>query len=334
MPEEHPFAQFVRIIGKGPNLSRPLTEAEMTAAARMILAGEVEPVQLGAFLSILRLRTEVPVEGAGFIRAVRETLDVPRNPPAVDLDWPSYGGKKRQLPWYLLAALALAGNGVRILMQGVEGHTPGRIYAREALEALGIGAAASAEDAARQIERRNFAFLPLAVLSPCLDAIIALKPLLGLRTPVNTFARMINPFAAPHAIQTVVHREYRAIHRDTAALLGQPHMVVFKGEGGESERRPQKPVMVHSLHNGDTSEEEWPPLLAHTTVGADADMDLQRLDAVWRGTEEDAYADAAITGTIAIVLRLLGRACSPAEATELARRLWHDRDREPLGRAA
>ena len=48
---EHPFAQFVRIIGKGPKLSRPLTEDEMLEAARMILAGDVEPLQLGAFLA-------------------------------------------------------------------------------------------------------------------------------------------------------------------------------------------------------------------------------------------------------------------------------------------
>ncbi|HEC14206.1 MAG TPA: glycosyl transferase, partial [Rhodospirillales bacterium] len=35
MTEEHPFAQYVRIIGKGPNLSRPLTEDEMLSATRM-----------------------------------------------------------------------------------------------------------------------------------------------------------------------------------------------------------------------------------------------------------------------------------------------------------
>ena len=55
MTTEHPFAQYVRIIGKGPHLSRPLTQDEMQEAARMIMAGDVEPLQLGAFLCILRV---------------------------------------------------------------------------------------------------------------------------------------------------------------------------------------------------------------------------------------------------------------------------------------
>ncbi|MBL6959338.1 MAG: glycosyl transferase, partial [Rhodospirillales bacterium] len=85
MTEEHPFAQFVRIIGRGPNLSRPMTEEEMLEAGRMIMSGQVEPLQLGAFLCILRMRTEDPGEGAGFIRAVKECIKVPANAPAIDL---------------------------------------------------------------------------------------------------------------------------------------------------------------------------------------------------------------------------------------------------------
>ena len=114
MTEEHPFAQYVRILGKGPNLSRPLTDEEMYQAASMIMKSQVEPMQIGAFLCILRMRTEVPEEGAGFVRAVRDTLIYPDNMPKVDLDWSSYSGKKRQLPWFLLATQLLASNGISI----------------------------------------------------------------------------------------------------------------------------------------------------------------------------------------------------------------------------
>lgn len=331
MTEEHPFAQYVRIIGKGPNLSRPLTEQEMYEAASMIMAGRVEPLQLGAFLCILRMRTEVPEEGAGFVRAVRDSLQRPDPMPEVDLDWSSYSGKKRQLPWFLLAVLLLARNGVRIFMQGTEGHTPGRVYTRQALEFLGLPIAGSLAEAAGQIENSNFAFLPLAQLAPRLQEIIDLKPVLGLRSPVNTFGRMVNPFNAPHEIQTVFHPNYRDVHRDTAAMLGQKHMAVFKGEGGEVERRPQKPVLVQSLHDGVLDEEEWPALMAEDSVKTDEDMDLNRLKTVWSGEEEDPYADAAVTGTAAIVLRLIGRADSPDDAISKARALWDGRDRSGFG---
>ena len=333
MLEQHPFAQYVRIIGRGPTLSRPLTEDEMLAAAHMILAGQVEPLQLGAFLCILRVRAEVPEEGAGFVRAIRETLDVPGDAPRVMLDWSSYSGKARQLPWFLLAAFTLAHNGVSVAMQGTEGHTEGRIYTRPVLQAMGVPVAGSLAEAADHIRARNFAYTPLAAFSPRLQEIIELKPILGLRSPVNTFARMANPFAAPYEIQTVFHPNYREIHRDTAKLLGQPHMAVFKGEGGEIERRPQKPVVVEHLDNGVYRDEEWPPMITGE-FRADDNLDLARLKAFWQGGAESDYAAAAVTGTLAIALRLLGRAASPADALAQADALWAARNRDALLPAA
>ena len=330
MTTDHPFAQYVRIVGKGPNLSRSLTADEMYAATRMILAGEVEPVQLGAFLVVLRVRSEVPEEGLGFVRAVRDALHPPADVPPADLDWPAYGGKKRQLPWYLLAALLLAQNGVRIAMQGADGHTPGRIHARQALDRLGIPIAASLAEAGQHIRSRNFAYLPLGAFMPRLQEIIELKPILGVRSPVNTFARIINPLQAPCALQTVVHSAYRDLHREVARLLGQPHMTVFKGEGGEAERRPHKPVLVQSLHEGALSEEEWPALLAPGAAPDDPGMDLGRLSAVWRGEDGDAYANAAVIGTAAIALNLLGRAATSGEAIAMAETMWGERNKEKL----
>ena len=334
MTEEHPFAQYVRIIGRGPNLSRPLTEDEMFAAAGMIMRGEVEDLQLGAFLCILRVRTEVPEEGLGFVRAVRETIKLPADVPDVDLDWPTYSGKKRQLPWFLLAALAMAQSGVKICMQGTEGHTPGRLYTSEALEFLGIPLAGSLEDAANQIRATNFAYVPLRVLSPKLQDIIELKSIIGVRSPVNTFARMINPFSATYEMHTVFHPNYRDVHLETSQLLGQQHMAVFKGEGGEAERRPQKPVLVESLRNGERISEEWPPMLSDSTAEKDEELDLGRLKAVWDGELEHEYATAAVTGTIALALRLMQRADSIDDAQATARQIWQDRDRDLSGIAA
>lgn len=334
MIQDHPFAKYLRTIARGPNLSRHLTEEEAYEATRMILADEVEPVQLGAFLCVLRVRTEVPEEGAGFVRAVRETLEVPPDSPAVDLDWSSYSGKKRQLPWYLLSALMLAQNGVRIFMHGSEGHTPDRIYAREALEGLGIPVATSLAEAAEHVEARNFTFLSLQHLSPKLQEIIELKPVIGVRSPVNTFARLINPLDATHEIQSVFHPNYGEIHRGTAQLLGRRNMAVFKGEGGEVERRPQKPLVVQYLLDGEPVDEEWPALMPEKKFKIDEAMDTSRLDAVWCGEEEDAYAAASVAGTAAVALRSLGRAGGIAEADEMARAMWDNRNRERLDAAA
>src|SRR5262245_50095522 len=117
VPIVHPFAEVIRTIGRGETLSRPLTESEAESAMGMILAGKVEPVQLGAFLLLLRYRKETPPELAGFVRATRQKL---REMPAAeaDLDWPSYADRHKQLPYFLLSALLLAVNGVRVVMHG------------------------------------------------------------------------------------------------------------------------------------------------------------------------------------------------------------------------
>jgi anthranilate phosphoribosyltransferase len=64
---EHPFAEYIRILGKGKKGSRPLTQDEAYHAMKMILAEEVLPIQLGAFLMLMRVKEETPEELAGFL---------------------------------------------------------------------------------------------------------------------------------------------------------------------------------------------------------------------------------------------------------------------------
>lgn len=330
MTTEHPFAPYVRILGKGPTLSRPLSFEETKIAAGMILRGEVEPVQLGAFLCLLRVKTETPDEVAGFVAAAREAVAAMGTPPKADLDWSSYAGKSRQLPWFLLSALLLAQNGVRVFMQGPEDHTEGRLYSRAALASLGIASAKSLAEAGQQLDQRNFAFMALEHLSPGLDKMLGLKPLLGLRTPLHTIGRMLNPLQAPAALVSVFHPFYRGVHQQAAAKLGDQRLAVFKGEGGEAERRPEKPCQLQLLLAGEMSEEEWPAILPESAQPHDLGMDPSRLKGLWDGTLTDAYAQATVTGTAAIALRVLGKAQSPAEAQKLAEEMWAKRDKNKI----
>ena len=324
MTEEHPFAQYVRILGKGPNLSRPLSLEEATDAARMVMAGEVEPVQLGAFLCLLRVKTETPQEIAGLARAARETVAVPPGV-AVELDWAAWAGKSRQLPYFLLAALTLAQYGVRVFMHGAEGHTAGRLYASKALAALGVPASTSTDDAARRLECDRFAYMTLADLSPRLHQLIGLKALLGLRSPLHTAGRLLNPLGAPFLLSAVTHPPYLEVQQEAAQILGQRGMASFKGEGGEVERRPEKPCEVFFLEDGHPGREEWPALMTGARAKEDS-LDPARLLALWRDEEQDEIAAATITATIAIALKYAGRADTIGEAEDLAAMLWRDRD--------
>ena len=330
--EPHPFARFVNILGRGKSLSRSLTIDEAEEAMAMILNGDVLPEQLGAFLMLLRMKEESAEEIAGFVRASRAALAIPAHAPRVDLDWSSYAGKRRQLPWFVLSALTLASNGWRVFMHGSEGHTEGRLYTREALEALRVPVARSFGEAAIQLERSGFAYLGLADMNARLDDMMGLRPVLGLRSPVHTFARMLNPFAARALLQGVFHPAYMRLHRDAAVRLGQPALAVFRGEGGEIERRPSKPCEVMLAFDGAQAEERWPAMMDEPRQGADEDMDIRHLGAVWRGEHDNDYAQAAVVGTLAIALRCLGFDMGAAEAK--AQALWRQRDRSRLPAAA
>jgi anthranilate phosphoribosyltransferase len=318
--EPHPFAGFLRTIGRGATLGRPLDEAEAEQAMAMILDGAVEPVQLGAFLLVLRYRTETPAELAGFVRAARSSIKLPDGL-AVDLDWPSYADRHKQLPYFLLAAMVLARHGVRVLMHGIAGEGPATT--RAGLAALGLPVARSPAQAVEDLVTRNFAYLPLEVVCPELERLFSLRPLLGLRSPANSLARELNPGAAPHQIQGVFHPTYLPLHQETAQRLAQPRAVIFKGGGGEGQRNPDKPCRAVAVADGVAQEEIWPALSREARwPWRNEALEPARLAALWRGDWQADGPVAAITGTIAMVLKLLGRAATVEDAERDARRLW------------
>ncbi len=334
MRDPHPFARFINILGRGKTLTRSLTVEEAEEAMAMILDGRTLPEQLGAFLMLLRVKEESPEEIAGFVRAVRSRLRLPASAPSVDLDWSSYAGKGRQLPWFILSALVLAESGRRVFMHGAEAHTEGRVYTGTALRALGIPVAKNLEEAAEAMARDNFAYLPIDALCPPIADMLGLRPILGLRSPVHTFARMLNPFGAPAMLQGVFHPGYMRLHRDAGLILGQRRLSVFRGEGGEIERRPAKPCDVMLAVDGAPVNERWPPMMDEPRQAPDESMDLSRLAAVWRGDVGDEYGEAAIVGTLAIALRTLGDANDARDAEAKARKLWDARARKRPAAAA
>lgn len=325
--EEHPFAEYIRIIGKGKNGVRPLTEDEAWKAMCMILRDEVEPVQMGAFLMLMRMKEETPEEVSGFVRATRDCIEIPDDAPKVDLDWSSYAGKRRHLPWFILSTLLLAQNGTTVFMHGASGHTNGRIYTRDVLAALGIAPCTSIAEACTRMKQDNFAYLDIEFLCPKMHEIIELRPLMGLRSPVHTVARSINPFHARNVMQGIFHPGYRPVHQEAAQLLGEANVAVLKGEGGEIERNPDIPCLVQRVQQGELTEEEWPALFKQRHVKAD-DLNVQQLAALWRGDIEDEYGEAAVISTAAIALQLMNKAETPDEALELARSLWENRARD------
>lgn len=318
------FSQFIAILGKGKKGARDLSQAQANQAMSLILNGQTEAVQLGAFLMLMRIKEETPAELAGFAQAARQKQLQPSRKVPVDLDWSSYAGKRRHLPWFLLATFLLAQNGIRVFMHGTAEGSEGRIYTAEVLQHLGYHFPADIDQANAQVVANNFAYLDLAHICPTLADIIGLRPLFGLRSPVHTLIRLLNPLAASHSLQGVFHPAYRQTHQQAALLLGDQNIAVFKGEGGETERNPDGDCLVEMVTNGAPSSELWPAQFAKRHLKP-ASKHPQQLRQLWQGNTEDEFATASVIGTAAIALMLLNKASNQQDAHDLALHFWQNR---------
>ncbi len=301
-PTEHPFAGFIRLLGKGQRGARSLTQEEARQAMGMLLDGKVSDVQLGAFLMLLRHKEESAEELAGFTQAVRERLTTPSL--TVDLDWPSYAGKKRHLPWYLLATKCLAQNGLRILLHGGGAHTAGRLYTEQQLALLGIPDCHTWPAVAQALDGQRLAFISLGVWMPRLQEMIGLRHLFGLRSPIHSLARSLNPLAARCSLQSIFHPNYQLIHQHASWLLGDT-AIIIKGEGGEVEVNPDSDCLLLGTANGQGWQEQWPALTEQRHVKPST-LEPQHLLAVWNRQAEDTYGEHAVIATMALALRGLG----------------------------
>ena len=319
---EHPFAQFIRIIGKGKTGARSLTYDEAYQAFSMILRNEVLDVQLGAFLMLLRVKEESVEELAGFVQATRDQLQF--KPLQVDLDWSSYAGKRRHYPWFLLAALTLAKHGYKVVMHGASGHTINRLYTEQALQYLDYPICQNDLDVEQQLAQRNFAYLPLDVISPILSELINLRNVMGLRSPIHTLARLINPFDAKATMQAIFHPAYRSSHQQAAFQLGYQNSAVIKGEGGEFERNPDAKTLICGIKNGTLYEHELPKLTDNRSP-VEEELDLAVFKAVWLGQQTHEYGEVAITETMGIALYTMGVCDDYAAAIQNAQQLWQNR---------
>ncbi len=305
------MAGYVATLGRGPGRSRPLTREEAADAIGLLLEGAADPVQVGALLMLLRYRGEDPEEIAGLVLGARARMGLPGL--VVALDWPSYGaGRSRGAPWFLLAALALGQAGFPVLMHGTNEFSGG-MSVEAALAALGLARAGDRAAVARDLAARGFAYVPMAALSPAFAELLGLRRLLGLRSPLNTVARLLNPAEAAAGVDGVFHPPYIETHLAVAELLGRQRLLVLKGGGGEAERNPAKPVTAHVWDARAGRQELVLPALG--PAGGEPDI-----VAVWRGEVDDPGVTARVVGTIALGLLALG-----AGGDAQAQILWQNR---------
>ncbi|MBL4612851.1 MAG: glycosyl transferase family protein [Emcibacter sp.] len=316
-----PYAEYIRILGRGPTKSRHLTREEAHFAFSGVLSGKMADMQVGALLLLWRYRSESPAELAGIVAAIRDHITFDQLQDHNDIiDWPSYSsGKSRRLPWFLLSAKLLAENDIKIFMHGFNSHLENGLLTEDCLAAVGEEPVASLAEARKRLDKGNFAYLPLRNFCPKLQELLEIRSVLGVRSIVNTAVKLVNPLEAKLTFLGIFHPAYITLNVAAAELLKQPSLGVIKGGGGEAERNILKPIKLYQIAEGEQQVSKWPSLAAEKP---DYPVTSGYLADIWQGKQEDDYATNMIVGTAAQALYLTGRAKTVDQAEKLALEYW------------
>ena len=322
------FSEYIKIIGKGQKGSRSLTREEAYHAMKMVLADKVTGEQRGAFLMLLRTREETPEEVIGFIDACREQLapDLLTLTPQIDIG--CYAGKRRQLPWYLLAVALLARKGYTVMLHGAHEPGSGRLYASKALPLLGLPPATDIPHAKSQLAQVGVTYLDLSHLLSPLNKLIKLREFFGLRSCANTLARLLNPTLAKCCVQGVYHMHLDHKHCRVNEAFPEFDALCFRGDGGDPEVNSERDTELFITRSGQTQEIILP---AQTQKWAlkDTAMDVNDMLKFWRGEIKHAYGEQAVIATLASYLVLL-EDISVERGIALALELWNQREATQL----
>ena len=236
--EEFAAGSLLKEIGRGKKGSRSLARPDAQRLMGAMLEGRVPGPALGGILLALRMKGEQAEEIAGFLDAVEARL---QRAPARSPGWvilPSYNGA-RSLPNLVpLLSLLLVQAGIPVLIHGMETEpataSKQRVTTRSILELLGIPACPHIGRAGDWFDRGHPAFAELPGFAPELAAMLALRPMMGLRNVGHTLVKLMVPAEGRALlVASYTHPEFGAM-QDELFALDRRFAMSMRGTEGES----------------------------------------------------------------------------------------------------
>lgn len=264
------YASLIKEVGRGARGARDLTRQQAQDLFGAMLDGTVPELELGALLIALRVKGESADELAGFLAAMQARtapMAAPPGPRTVLL--PTLNGARKQANLMPLVARLLARDGVPVLIFGRHDFDS-RVSPFELLDAMDLPASATLADAEQRLASDRLAVLPLHVLNPGLNALMALRPRMGLRNSSHSLAKLLDPFPAGRAIRVVAvtHPEYLDSMSATLPSLtvdGGRALLMRASEGEAYTHLRRKAHLIGfqdgvtaPLHPADTTDLDWP----------------------------------------------------------------------------
>ena len=233
------IANYIRIIGRGKEGARSLSQLHAHDLMCQVLDGRVSDLELGAFALAMRIKGESVPELAGFLQATHERCIAVR-PTRPTIILPSYNGARKLPNLTALLALMLAKKGIQVLVHGPM-LDAGRISTAEIFRELGLPFARDASELDAAWAQQEPIFITTDALCPPLARLLEVRRVIGLRNSGHTVAKLLNPCTTQASLRVVnyTHPEYAVLltqflgHTDADAVL-------LRGTEGEPVADPRR----------------------------------------------------------------------------------------------
>lgn len=243
------FVPYIKELGRGADGARDLSLEEAQQLYGAMLDGGVPDLELGAIALALRVKRECADEMIGFLAAVNDRVHglkcaTNRIRPLVI---PSYNGARKGANLTPLLALLLQRFNIPVVVHGLlEGY--GRVTTAQVFRELGVMPCTTVATAQQTLNEKGLAFIPLPVLSPGLNGLLALRGRLGLRNSAHSLVKMLDPFKGTGVVLgAATHPAYMDLMRDVFSYLGG-RALLLRATEGEPFANPKRRPRIEYIH--------------------------------------------------------------------------------------
>jgi len=243
------IANALRKVMEGHDLSGE----EMGEVMARIMDGGADPIELGAFLTALRIKGESVAEIAGAAQVMRQravTLAVSADP---ILDTCGTGGDAAgTFNISTAAAFVVAGSGITVAKHGNRAVSS-RSGSADVLKCLGVNIDAETYTVERCLERVGIGFLFAPRMHPAMKNAAEVRKSLGFRTIFNLLGPLTNPAGAHAQVIGVYDSRWTFPLAQVLKSLGSRHAFIVHGDDGLDEISLAAPTRVSELRKGEIS---------------------------------------------------------------------------------
>ena len=239
---------------------REIFHDEMLHIMRLIMAGEMSPVLMSAFIAALRVKKETIGEITAAAQVMREfstKVEVVDRQHLVDIVGTG-GDGSHTFNISTCSMFVAAAAGAKVSKHGSR-SVSSKSGSADVLESLGVSINLTPTQIAQCIAQVGIGFMFAPNHHPAMKNVAPVRKELGVRTIFNILGPLTNPASAPNILMGVFHPDLVGIQVRALERLGAEHAMVVYGRDGLDEVSLGAATLVGELKNGQVREYEIHP---------------------------------------------------------------------------